>query len=188
MSEGEVGPNCPDETIVALVAMLQQDEPAGIAELRNLVARFEGDARLHFLQGSMMAGHKDYAAARAAMRRAIDIAPDFAIARFQLGFLQLTSGEAWPAQETWGPLHGLAERHYLRFFVDGLCHLIRDEFAEAISKLEQGIAANDENLPLNKDMSLVLDEMRREGMSGGQGEMSSAQMLLQQASLRSTRH
>lgn len=187
MPEVGTGAICPDETIAALVAMLQQDEPAGLAELKNLVDRFQGDARLHFLQGSMMASHKDYEGARKAMRRAVDLAPDFTIARFQLGFLQLTSGDTWSAQETWGPLHSLAEGHYLRCFVDGLCHLIRDEFPEAISKLEQGRAANDENLPLNTDMALVLDEMRLKGMSSGHG-VSSAQMLLQQASLRSTRH
>jgi hypothetical protein len=192
MPHAEGGMLCPDETLAVLVAMLQAGEEDATPKLHDLTARFRQDPRLHFLSGSMMAGQKDYEGARKAMRRAVDLAPDFAIARFQLGFLLLTNGEAWPAQEVWGPLHGLPESHYLRHFVRGLCHLVRDEFAGTIAELERGIAANQENLPLNNDMRLVIDEVREKGLIGGghdtPGDMSSAQMLLQQASLRSTRH
>ncbi|HEY0959828.1 MAG TPA: hypothetical protein VGE05_11245 [Novosphingobium sp.] len=180
--------------MAALVMTLQQDEQEGIAQLDELVDRFRDDARLHFLKGSMMAGHKDYAGARKAMRRAVDLAPDFAIARFQLGFLLLTSGEPWAAQEAWGPLHALPKGHYLLDFVHGLGHLIQDEFANAIVELERGIEANQENLPLNKDMRLIIDEIRLRDLAGNDrgpdenSTVSSAQALLQQASLRSTRH
>ncbi|MDR2858129.1 MAG: hypothetical protein LBV50_09815 [Novosphingobium sp.] len=192
MSKAQGGALCPDEIMATLVGLLQQDEPAGLARLDELAGRYPDDARLLFLKGSMMAARKDYDGARKAMRQAVDAAPDFAIARFQLGFLLLTCGEPWAARETWGPLHGLPEGHYLLHFVRGLSHLIHDAFPAAIGELERGIAANSENLPLNRDMRLIIDEIRRKELAGGAGgqgsDVSSAQLLLQQASLRATRH
>ncbi len=97
--------------------------------------------------------------ALAALKRAVELAPDFAIARFQLGFFQLTSGEAVDALTTWGPIALLPEGHYLRFFVGGLTHLIRDEFPETVARLAEGMAANDENPALNHDMQLIIDKV-----------------------------
>lgn len=191
MSETDDGGLCPDETLAGLVSVLQEGDESGTSRLEELAARFPADARLHFLRGSLMAGRKDYEGARKAMLRAVDLAPDFAIARFQLGFLLLTSGDAWAAQEAWGPLYGLPDGHYLHCFARGLRHLSHDAFADAVSELERGIAANQENPPLNGDMRLILDELRERALTGGDGgggEVSSAQLLLQQASLRSTRH
>jgi Flp pilus assembly protein TadD len=169
---------------------LQQDDAAGRASLSALMIRWPDDPRLLFLDGSLKAAAEDYAGARAAMRRAVDIAPDYAIARFQLGFLLLTCGEGHAAQEAWGPLHGLPEGHYLRLFVTGLCHLIRDEFDDCERLLQHGMVANDENLPLNHDMQLIIDEARRKQRAGdeGEGAASATQMLLQQAAFKVTKH
>ncbi len=180
---------CPDEQLAQCVAVIQGDAKDGMIGLERLLLKYEGDPRLHFLTGSLLAGAKDYAAARIAMRRAVDLAPDFTIARFQLGFLLLTSGEPHAAQEAWGPLHGLSRDHYLHRFVLGLCHLIRDEFSAAIVQLQDGIERNAENPPLNNDMQLIIDEIqRRDDTIGSEAPLSSAQSLLQQASLRNTRH
>lgn len=184
---------CADDRLAALVDRLQSGEQGGMDLLHDLRREFPDDPRLLFLDGSLMAGRRDYAGAEEAMRRAVDLAPDFALARFQLGFLQLTSGEPYRAQESWGPLHGFPADHYLRHFVEGLCHLIRDEFPEAVARLQQGIAANQENAPLNTDMMLIVTEIGHRDMSAGMAEddagaSSSAQFLLQQASLKGTRH
>jgi len=97
--------------------------------------------------------------AKSRSRRRSSSRPIFAIARFQLGFFQLTSGEATDALSTWGPLALLPEGHYLRTFRCGLTYLIRDEFGPAIEQLRLGIAANEENLPLNRDMQLIIDRI-----------------------------
>jgi hypothetical protein len=39
--------------------------------------------------------------------------------------------------------------------------LVRDEFEQAASLLKAGIARNHENLPLNRDMQLVLEQIAR---------------------------
>jgi hypothetical protein len=131
-----------------------------------------------------LAGNEDFVGARASTRRAVDLAPDYAVARFQLGFLLLTSGEPHAAQEAWGPLHGLPRQNCLRSFVEGLCHLIRDEFVDAISSLEKGIAANHENPPMSRDMHLIIEELHRK-IAGHQGGVtSSVDQLLQQSALK----
>jgi tetratricopeptide (TPR) repeat protein len=179
-------PLCPEARVAALVATLAEDEPRGTGELDALLGEYPGDPRLHFLKGSLLAGNEDYVAARAALRRAVDLAPDYAIARFQLGFLLLTCGEAHAAQEAWGPLHGLPGDDALRLMVDGLTHMIHDRFAEALDRLREGMARNLDNPALNGNIRLIVDELERKA-AGGDDSPSPAQLLLQQAALK-TRH
>lgn len=181
---------CPEEKLEALVSMVGEDETRGTYYLEDLLGEHPEDARLHFLKGSLLAGRQDYTSARASMRQAVDLAPDFEIARFQLGFLLLTCGEPHAAQEAWGPLHGLAPGNYLRIFVQGLCHLIRDEFDDAITALQDGIARNSENPAMNNDMQLIIGEVRRKLSASDEdvAPVSSAHLLLQQAAFKATKH
>jgi tetratricopeptide (TPR) repeat protein len=181
---------CPEAKISALVAAIGKDRSHEMEEVDRLLSDYPNDPRLHFLKGSLLAGRQDYVPARASMRHAVDLAPDYAIARFQLGFLLLTSGEPHAAQEAWGPLHALAADNYLRVFVIGLCHLIRDEFADAVRLLQDGMARNRDNPAMNRDMQLIVDEIhgKLSRGDGGEAPMSSVDFLLQQAALKSTRH
>ncbi|HWA90264.1 MAG TPA: hypothetical protein VG889_09535 [Rhizomicrobium sp.] len=179
---------CPPDRLGAVVAMMGSDENAALRSLDETLRAFPGDARLHFLKGSLLAGRQDYAAARLEMRRAVDLAPDYGIARFQLGFLLLTSGEPYPAQEAWGPLHALPEGHYLRLFVEGLTALIQDRFDDTIRLLEEGMARNSEIEPMNRDMQLIIEEIRRRPPPGARDAApSSVDLLLQQAAIKANR-
>jgi hypothetical protein len=71
-----------------------------------------------------------------------------------------TCGQPQAALEIWKPLQALPDQHHLRLFSDGLS-LIRDEFAAAIRLLEQGIAANRDNAPMNNDIQLIIDKARQ---------------------------
>jgi tetratricopeptide (TPR) repeat protein len=188
MANTASGRLCPEDKITSLLSLLNEDGDRGFKDLERLLADFPNDPRLHFLKGSLLAGKEDYAAARVSMRRAVDLAPEYAVARFQLGFLLLTSGEPFPAQEAWGPLHALPADHHLHLFVEGLCHLIRDEFKDAVRLLERGIDANKENQPMNRDMQLIIDEIHDRVSGSGAGAASSVDFLLQQAALRKTKH
>lgn len=182
-----------DDSVSVMLEVVARDESQGMAELEKLLGQHPDDPRLHFLKGSLLAGQKSYDAARQEMRKAVDLAPDYAIARFQLGFLLLTSGEAHAAQEAWGPLFGRPEDDPLRLFATGLGHMIRDEFEPAIDLLERGVARNTEVEPLNNDMRLIITELTQK-LRGGAGDssgddqrgeiLSPAQMLLRQAALR----
>ena len=91
---------------------------------------------------------------------------------------------------TWGPIVLLPEGHYLRSFVGGLTHLIRDEFDETVLRLNEGIAANEENPALNRDMQLIIDQVveiqRTAPPSDGEdaGSASATSFLLDQFSGR----
>jgi hypothetical protein len=149
---------CSDEDLQSLLTTLRTDETAALARASALVEGHPDDPRLHFLRGSMLIGAGRHIEAHGALSRAVQLAPDFWIARFQLGFFELTSGEPARALQTWAPLESLPEVHYLRRFVTGLSHLIRDEFEQALLHLGDGMRANDENPALNRDMQLLIDQ------------------------------
>lgn len=152
---------CDDQRMTKLLESIRDDNSTDVEKIDGLLSLFSEDPRLHFLKGSALVGKKRIIEAHLSLERAVNLAPDFAIARYQLGFLELTSGETDNALATWGPLLKLPNGHYLRRFVEGLTHLIRDEFEEAIGEFEAGIAINAENEPLNRDISLLITECRK---------------------------
>lgn len=149
-----------DALLQSLLAKAADDSTDGVLAIDRALNDHPIDPRLHFLKGSLLIGLKRFIEAHDALSRAIEIAPDFALARFQLGFFELTSGEAATALETWRPLHGLPGGTWLLRFVQGLEHLIADRFEACIAALQEGIAANTENLPLNNDMELIIQKCR----------------------------
>jgi tetratricopeptide (TPR) repeat protein len=155
----DVAAFCPDDRIQAAVAITHQSDDAGLVEIDRLLGIYSRDPRLHFLKGSILAGVQRYEEGRAAMRQAIDIAPDYHLARFQLGFLEFTSGMPQAAVETWTPFIELDEGAAFRLLSEGLNKLAYDEFAEADSLLRRGVAANFEHPLINADMQLLLDDI-----------------------------
>lgn len=93
------------------------------------------------------------------MARAVDMAPDFSLARFQLGFLDLTSGRTLDAMAVWAPLSGLPDDDALRVLSEGLANMVIDNFSEARRLLERGMELNIANPVINADMQLILDEI-----------------------------
>jgi tetratricopeptide (TPR) repeat protein len=194
VTNDQTGANlCSDEDLQQLMEAMQSDEAAELQRADHLLALYPKDPRLHFLRGSILASIGRSIEALPALSKAVELAPDFHIARFQLGFFQLTSGEAANALGTWGPLALLPEGHYLRTFVVGLTFLIRDEFEPASVQLRSGIAANEENPPLNRDMQLILDQIDALPSTSALPQSddqstSAASLLLDQLSRSSVKH
>lgn len=193
MSDQRPATLCGDEDLDQLMAAMGADGASELQKADQLIALYPDDPRLHFLRGSVLAGIGRSIEALPALLKAIELAPDFHIARFQLGFFQLTSGEAANALGTWGPLALLPEGHYLRSFVAGLTHLVRDEFERARIELASGIAVNEENTPLNRDMQLILDQIEslvaaKSAPAEGSEDASAASLLLGQFANRSVPH
>jgi len=176
---------CPEDALQRLLSAIADENEAMLSEYLEC---YPADARLHFLLGSLEAARRDYGSARLAMRRAIDLNPSFHIARFQLGLLLLTSGDAYAAQETWGPLYGLPDDDALRLFARGLSHMVHDQFADAIDHIERGIERNAENEPLNRDMQRIVDELSSRTSAEKTEILSATQLLLRHATFKSTRH
>lgn len=183
--QSNLSDRCPDDLLAAALVSVDQDSEAGLASISELLSSYGRDPRLHFLRGSLLVS-KAPQAAEAAMSEALKCEPGFAICRFQLGLLQLSSGNPAAAVRTWGPLGSLGESHPLRILALGLRRLSEDRFSEARELLLQGIALNAENEAVNADMQLLLDELdRRESESE---PVSSAHQLLQQSQTRKTMH
>jgi hypothetical protein len=189
---------CPNEPLNATLKTLQNNDELGLSQLGNLLNQYPFDPRLHFLQGSVLAGLQQYKEGRSAMARAIEIAPGFELARFQLGFLQLTSGLAADATATWEPFSELDEDAPFRILTEGLNCLSRDEFVECDRLLRLGMQLNTEHPLINNDMQLLLDEIRdnlpvdQNETDDGSEPTSATGLLLQQFELKDsinkTRH
>jgi tetratricopeptide (TPR) repeat protein len=150
---------CPAEALDALIARLRHDDDGALERLGELLDAWPLDPRLHFLQGSVLAGLQRYDEGRRAMARAVEIAPDYALARFQLGFLDLTSGRALDAVAVWTPLVALPEDEPLRLLAEGLMNLANDRFSEARKLLARGMELNTAVPLINADMQLILDQI-----------------------------
>lgn len=148
---------CSDDDMAQVIAVAEAGRGDELPLVERLIEAHPDDARLHFLRGSLLIGHDRPIEAHAALARAVTLAPDFVLARFQLGFFELTSGEPHRALATWGPLAELPKEHHLSRFVAGLTHLIHDRFDDAVAELRAGIAVNTENAPLNRDMTLIVE-------------------------------
>jgi hypothetical protein len=180
----------PAERVQLVLEQARIGSREGLEAVDRLMRDFPRDGRLHFLRGSFLASLENYAEARKAMEAAVELAPGFAIARFQLGFLILTSGDPAGAEAVWGPLHLLAMDDPLRLFVRGLGHFIRDEFEPAVLLLREGIARNTQNEPLNRDMNLLIDAALNRTVEAKEEEssVSAAHLLLKQYSTKGPKH
>ncbi|MFS2319209.1 tetratricopeptide repeat protein [Maricaulis sp. D1M11] len=183
---------CPDDELTRLLEGMAQPSGPTLEGLKGAVSAYPDDPRLHFLLGSVLIGEGQLIDAHEHLARAIEIEPEYHLARFQLGFFSLTSGEPERALDVWGRLDRLPDDHYLRKFVDGLRCLIRDDFNGAIASLSEGIQLNQENLPMNSDMQLLIEECHK--LLGGQtaddapSETSATSLLLNQLSGRGPGH
>ena len=180
----------PNELLQPILGQIQQDGDQALISLDGLIDVYDRDARLHFLRGSVLAGLERYTEARTAMQKAIEIAPGYALARYQLGFLELTSGDANAAQSTWHPLLDLPSDNPLKLFVQGMNKLIVDDFDAAVPLLEEGIRLNTEVPPMNKDVGLILQQIRErlQPQVAVEDVDSGAHFLLRQYSFKDTKH
>lgn len=127
--------------------------------LQDAVRVFAQDAKLRFMLGSVLASQGQYSQALSQFELAVQLDPMLQIARFQLGSLRFTSGDALGARRAWEPFADLPQTHCLKCFKNGCEALMEDRFADAISWLQQGIEANRDNAFLNHDMQLLLQRV-----------------------------
>ncbi len=194
---------CPDGPMSELLALAGDDGQAAVARIAALLSDYPDDPRLHFLKGSLLAAQERYRDGRTAMAQAIVLAPGYDIARFQLGLLELSSGDAEAADATLQPLADAAQESALSLFALGLRHLARDNFDQAEALLRRGIEINVEHPLVSRDMQLMLAgiadsrakiaaDAHRPAPAPVDGEedenLSAAHLLLQRYSDKSTKH
>lgn len=126
---------------------------------QQAIALAPGAAMPHYLRATNFAHAGRFELAEACYTACLTRAPDFAIARFQLGLLQASGGRAALAHATWEPLLGLPADHFLHLFARGLMLLLAERWTDARAAIERGLAANHENEPLNMDMRGLLERV-----------------------------
>ncbi len=152
----------------ALLSRLPECDRDSARSLLEEAARdHPGDARPLTLLAAQYVHAQELDRAEACYIEALRRAPDFAIARFQLGLLQLTSARPAAAQASWAPLDALPATDPLRLFKTGLELMARDRFEEATRFLMQGIAQNQSNPALNRDMQMVLEQIAKTQAAAG---------------------
>lgn len=131
------------------------------ASLRQALALAPAAALPYYLRASNLAHAGRYELAEANYMACLTRAPDFAMARFQLGLLHVTGGRPAVAHASWEPLLGLADGHPLKLFVLGLLALVGEQWSQAREFIQDGIARNHDNEPLNGDMRGMLERIAK---------------------------
>lgn len=143
-----------------LLQQLQQAEAADVEQLLlDAAAAHPTDARPLLLLAAQYAHTQDIDRAEASYIAALQRAPDFAIARFQLGLLQFSSARPAAALATFAPLEQLGNSHPLRLFKNAFECLAQDRLQDARAWLQKGIVNNTDNAPLNQDMQKMIRQI-----------------------------
>lgn len=138
---------------LAIHASNQNETDKAISYLKRTIDIEPKNAKALYMLGSLHAEIGMYDRAINGMQEAIELDPELYTAQFQLGLLELTSGNVENMENAWVNLDKLEENHYLRAFKEAFLLLIQDKFDECIALLQKGISLNNENIPLNDDMS-----------------------------------
>lgn len=140
-------------------AMGREQSGEAMSLLKILVEREPENFHGHYLLAAehMQLGMVDRA--EEGFRRAVALAPDFPLARFQLGQLYLVKGDAVAAKSTLGPLLDLPPGSALPCYAQGLIAVADEDGAGAIETLRAGLACEQDSLPLASDMQRLLAQL-----------------------------
>lgn len=159
MNDTLPSPLCPEMRLDEIVETMRVGDDSALRLLDEAREAWPKDPRLYFLSGATHAGAQQYDAARADFEMSLNLAPDFPIARFMLGFLDLTHGHVVRAADTWEALDALPPDDTLRVLKNGLLCLVDNQFDAAIVQLRAGIASNDTYPLINHYVAEVLQQL-----------------------------
>jgi len=137
-----------------------RDEDA-VVLLKVLVNRTPTLAMGHYLLAAQHAQLGLFERAEGEFRRVTELAPGFAMARFQLGQLLLVKGDAEGAISQFNAL--CDEDSALRAYADGLSALAGEQAGAALAALRRGLALPQAVAALTGDMQRLVDQLQAEG-------------------------
>lgn len=123
----------------------------------------------HFLLAAEHASAGDFARAELSYASSLLLAPDFSLARYQMGLLQFSSQRATVALLTWQPLFLLPEADALLHYVRGFAALAQDAFADALRHFRRGLECTPANPVLSADILQVVEAVERLQAPGDAG-------------------
>jgi Flp pilus assembly protein TadD len=154
---------------IALDAINQDRHADAVAMLKTLLER---DASHVFATYLLAAEHAQLGMmdrAEEGFARTVALAPDFPMARFQLGQIELVKGDAEAAKRVLAPLTQLPANVALSSYARGLIAAANEDVAGAINELTAGLACEQEIPALADDMRRVLGNLSAIGSGEGIG-------------------
>jgi tetratricopeptide (TPR) repeat protein len=145
----------------ALNASNNDRSDLAIQYLKKLISLEEDNVQGLFLLGSEYAEIKMYDEALEFMDKALAIAPDAHIVRFQQAMLLLTLGKQEQAIELVKPMLELEDTNALKHFTLGLISLHNNELEEGKNHIEFGLTLDDDNEALMKNMQAILNNLNK---------------------------
>jgi tetratricopeptide (TPR) repeat protein len=145
---------------LGLAATQRSDFGKAIEHFKHCLMLGQDEGRVYHMLGACYAQIGLYERAKENFTEAVTRDPEQQVAAFQLGLLQLTSGNVTAAYDAWATLETLEDAHPLRLFIAGLRALVADQFDHCVELINEGIAANAANPALNSDMQRVVDAAR----------------------------
>lgn len=161
-----------------LAASRGQQGPAALALFQQASELAPASGMPHFLIGSEHASSGNAEAAERAFANAVLLAPDFHLARYQLGLLQFSSGRAAAALVSWQPLQALPEGDPMGHFVRGFAALAQDAFVDALAHFRRGLAVADGQAALAADIAKVVDAVEQLIAGADAGSAAGTHVLL----------
>ena len=148
---------------VSLDAIHHDRSADAIAVLKTLLERDPDHVFATYLLAAQHAQLAMMDRAEEGFRRTVHLAPDFPIARFQLGQLCLVKGDVADAKATLAPLVDLPDAQALPHYARGLIAAADDDAAGAIAHLQAGLACPQEIPALASDMQRVIANLQSLG-------------------------
>ncbi|MCJ0764529.1 hypothetical protein [Variovorax terrae] len=146
---------------MALASSARNDAEQTLDLLQEAMEKMPSSGLPYFLAGAELAQLGRFDEAEAAYARAVLLAPEFDMARYELGTLQFVSGKSALAMVTWQPLLERSDMDALKMFVNGYIELAADRLDAAILLFEQGMRANTQNAALNSNIGLLISAVRQ---------------------------
>jgi tetratricopeptide (TPR) repeat protein len=150
---------------LALDAINNDRHADAVAMLKTLLER---DADHMFATYLLAAEHAQIGMmdrAEEGFRRAVALGPEFPMARFQLGQVYLTRGDAAAAVEVLAPLADLPSGEALQAYALGMIAAAQENVGEAIARIQAGLACPQEIPALAGDLARVLGNLQ--ALAGG---------------------
>ena len=133
--------------------------------LKVLTGRSPGNPLAHYLLAAQHAQTGLLERAEQGFRRAVELAPEFAMARFQLGQLLLMKGDGVAAAQEFRLVR--SDDPAVACYAEGLCALAQERLAEALASLRRGLVLPQMIPALAQDMRQLADGI---GVTALQGE------------------
>lgn len=157
----------------AIDASQNRRHDVAIGYLKQLLDNTPDNTEATYLLGAEYAQIGMFDRAKVLMLKALDRQPNLRIAIFQIGLLDMATGEYDSAVSSWERVKSDKE-DYLHCFASGLIYLVQENVAESKHWMTLGIEKNKENEALNRDMQSILesiDHINLTNASKSSGEM-----------------